>query len=187
MEKTKFTPRELTMIGLMTAAMCVLAPISIPLPGLVPISLGSLVIYFYPYLLGTKRAALSCALYITLGVVGLPVFSGYGSGLPKLIGPTGGYMVGYFFVILFLGEALRRFPKNRAIHAAGIILGTACLYFIGTYWLSHLTGRTFAQALAAGVIPFIPGDIAKAAAAMLIAPAICRRLQRAGLMPQQQA
>ena len=187
MEKPKYAPRELTMIGLMSAAMCVLAPVSIPLPGLVPVSLGLLVVYFYPYLLGTKRAALSCLLYIVLGVVGLPVFSGYTSGLPKLVGPTGGYILGYFIVIFFLGEALRRFPTNRFAHAAGIALGTICLYVIGTLWLAHVTGRTFDQALAAGVIPFIPGDIAKAVAAMVVAPAICSRLRKAGLMPQPQA
>lgn len=181
MTENKITTRELTFMGLMTAVMCALGPLSIPLPGLVPISLGTLVIYFYPYLLGTRRAALCCLIYILLGTVGLPVFSGYSGGLPKLLGPTGGYMLGYFFIILFEGLVIKRFANNRLIHAVGIILGTACCYLIGTLWLSHLLGLTFAKGLAAGVIPFIPGDIGKAATALLIAPVLRARLQTAGL------
>ncbi|WMJ84863.1 biotin transporter BioY [Oscillospiraceae bacterium LTW-04] len=181
MTENKITTRELTFMGLMTAIMCALGPLSIPLPGLVPISLGTLVIYFYPYLLGTRRAALCCLIYILLGTVGLPVFSGYSGGLPKLLGPTGGYMLGYFFIILFEGLAIKRFPNNRLIHASGIILGTVCCYLIGTLWLSHLLGLTFTKGLAAGVIPFIPGDIGKATAALLIAPVLRTRLQTAGL------
>ncbi len=177
----KISTRELTFMGLMTAIMCALGPLSIPLSGLVPISLGTLVIYFYPYLLGTRRAALCCLIYILLGAVGLPVFTGYSGGLPKLLGPTGGYMLGYFFIILFEGLAIKRLPNNRFLHAAGIALGTVCCYLIGTLWLGHLLGLTFAKALAAGVIPFIPGDIGKAAAVLLIAPMLRARLQKAGL------
>ncbi|MFV0497358.1 MAG: biotin transporter BioY [Candidatus Fimivivens sp.] len=187
MTKTKITTRDLTFMGLMTAIMCALGPLSIPLPGLVPISLGSLVIYFYPYLLGTRRAALCCLIYVLLGAVGLPVFSGYTGGLPKLLGPTGGYILGYFFIILFEGLAIKRFPNNRLVHAAGIALGTACCYLIGTLWLSYLLGLTTMQGLAAGVLPFIPGDIAKAVAALLIAPVLRARLQLAGLMTHTQS
>lgn len=181
MIENRISTRELTFMGLMTAIMCALGPLSIPLPGLVPISLGTLVIYFYPYLLGTRRAALCCLLYILLGAIGLPVFSGYSGGLPKLLGPTGGYMLGYFFIIMFEGLAIKHFSANRLIHAAGILFGTACCYLIGTLWLGHLLGLTFAKALAAGVIPFIPGDIGKAAVAIAVAPIIRARLQTAGL------
>ena len=181
MTENRISTRELTFMGLMTAVMCALGPLSIPLPGLVPISLGTLVIYFYPYLLGTRRAALCCLLYILLGAIGLPVFSGYTGGLQKLFGPTGGYMLGYFLIILFQGLAIRRFPNNRLVHAAGILLGTLGCYLVGTLWLGHLLGRTFVEALAAGVIPFIPGDIGKAAAALIVAPLIRARLQTAGL------
>lgn len=182
MTENKSSTRELTFMGLMTAVMCALGPLSIPLPGLVPLSLGTLVIYFYPYLLGTRRAALCCLIYILLGTVGLPVFSGYSGGLPKLLGPTGGYMLGYFFIILFEGLAIKYFPHSRLLQAVGIILGTACCYLIGTLWLGHLLGLTFTKALTAGVIPFIPGDIAKAAATLLIAPVLRARLQKAGLL-----
>ncbi|HWP50776.1 MAG TPA: biotin transporter BioY [Clostridia bacterium] len=182
MTKNKISTRELTFMGLMTAVLCVLGPLSIPLPGLVPISLGTLVIYFYPYLLGTRKAALCCLLYIALGAVGLPVFTGYTGGVPKMVGPTGGYMLGYFCIILCEGIAIKYFPNNRLIHAAGISLGTVCCYLIGTFWLAYLLGRTFAQALAAGVIPFIPGDIGKATVALLIAPVVRSRLQKAGLL-----
>lgn len=194
MTENKISTRELTFMGLMTAVMCALGPLSIPLPGLVPLSLGTLVIYFYPYLLGARRAALCCLLYILLGAVGLPVFSGYSGGLQKLFGPTGGYMLGYFLIILFQGLAIRRFPNNRLVHAAGILLGTLGCYLVGTLWLAYLMSHAsssapnvfpFARALGAGVIPFIPGDIAKAAVALIAAPLIRARLQTAGLTLKQ--
>ncbi len=185
MTKNRISTRQLTFMGLMTAVMCALGPLSIPLPGLVPISLGTLVLYFYPYLLGTRRAALCCLLYILLGAIGLPVFSGYSGGLQKIFGPTGGYLLGYFLIILFQGVAIRRFPNNRLVHAAGILVGTVCCYLIGTLWLGQLLGLSFGKALAAGVIPFIPGDIGKAAAALIIAPLIRARLQTAGLTLRQ--
>ena len=185
MTENRISTRELTFMGLMTAVMCALGPLSIPLPGLIPISLGTLVIYFYPYLLGTRRAALCCLIYILLGAIGLPVFSGYSGGLQKLFGPTGGYMLGYFLIILFQGLAIKYFSANRLVHAAGILVGTVCCYLIGTLWLGHLLGRTFAEALAAGVLPFIPGDIGKAAAALVVAPVIRARLQTAGLTLRQ--
>lgn len=179
---TKITTRELTMMALMTAVMCVLAPLSIPLPGLVPISLGTLVIYFYPYFLGTRRAAICLFIYVALGAIGLPVFTGYTGGLPKLVGPTGGYIVGYFFIVLFHGSAIKRFPQSKLAHILGIVIGTACCYLIGTIWLGQLMGISFTKALAGGVIPFIPGDICKATVAVILAPVICARLQKAGLM-----
>lgn len=181
MAENRTSTREMTFMGLMTAVMCALGPLSIPLPGLVPLSLGTLVIYFCPYLLGARRAALCCLLYILLGAVGLPVFTGYTGGLSKLFGPTGGYMLGYFFIIFFEGLAIKRFPNHRLPHAAGIVFGTICCYLIGTLWLGHLLNLTFAKAFTAGVIPFIPGDIGKAIVALLIAPVVRARLQTAGL------
>ena len=101
MEK-KLTTYQMAVTALMAAVMCVLGPLSVPI-GAIPISLTNLVICFSAWLLGPKFGTLSVAVYLALGAVGLPVFSGYGAGLAKLAGPTGGY----------LGGSLRPFTATR--------------------------------------------------------------------------
>ena len=86
MEK-KLTTYQMAVTALMAAVMCVLGPLSVPI-GAIPISLTNLVICFSAWLLGPKFGTLSVAVYLALGAVGLPVFSGYGAGLAKLAGPT---------------------------------------------------------------------------------------------------
>ena len=182
----KSSIKELTVIGLMTAVLCILAPFSFMLPGLVPGSLATLVIYFYPYLLGARRSTVCCLIYIILGAVGLPVFSGFTGGLPRLAGPTGGYIIGYFWIILFENSALKRFPNMRAAHVIGMVMGTIGCYILGTIQLALSAGLSFTAALMAGVIPFIPADAVKIAITVIIAPTICSRLEKAGSLPKQQ-
>lgn len=182
-QQSKTPVRTLTLVGLVTALMCVVAPFSVQLPGMVPISLGTLVVYLMPYLLGTRKAMVSCLLYLLLGAVGMPVFTGFTGGLPKILGPTGGYMLGYFCIIFCVGTALQRFAHSRTAQLAGMVVGTLGCYLLGTLWLGRLMHLGFVQALWAGVIPFIPGDCLKMAAVLLVAPVLCRRLHLAMLMP----
>ena len=86
---------EITITALMTAVTCILAPMSIPI-GPVPISFTNLAIYLSLYLLGWKRGTISYLIYLLIGLVGLPVFSGFTGGPAKLAGPTGGYIIGFF-------------------------------------------------------------------------------------------
>ena len=90
---------QMAIIGVMTAIICILGPLSIPI-GLVPVSLTNLAILFALYVLGMKKGTLSCILYLLIGLIGLPVFSGFSSGPGKLLGPTGGYLIGFIFMAL---------------------------------------------------------------------------------------
>ena len=85
---------EITITALMTAVTCILAPMSIPI-GPVPISFTNLAIYLSLYLLGWKKGTISYLIYLLIGLVGLPVFSGFTGGPAKLAGPTGGYIIGF--------------------------------------------------------------------------------------------
>ncbi len=88
--------KEITMIGLMAALTCIAGPLSLPLPfSPVPISLTNLAVYFAVYLLGMKRGTISYCVYLLLGLVGMPVFSAFTSGPAKILGPTGGYLIGF--------------------------------------------------------------------------------------------
>ena len=91
----------MSVTALMAAAMCVLGPLTVPI-GAVPISLANFVICLTAWLLGPKFGTLSVAVYLLIGLVGVPVFSGYGAGIAKLAGPTGGYLVGYL-LLAFIG------------------------------------------------------------------------------------
>lgn len=150
----------MAMIGLMTAITCVLAPMAIPI-GPVPISLTNLVLYFSLYLIGTKFTLVSYVIYLLLGLVGLPVFSGFTGGPAKLAGPTGGYLIGFLLMIWIAGIFITRSNGKKWIDLSGMIIGTAAVYAVGTVWLSVQSGMDFRAALFAGVIPFLPGDAVK--------------------------
>ena len=159
-QNQKFTTKDMAMIGLMTAITCVLAPMAIPI-GPVPISLTNLVLYFSLYLVGTKFTLVSYVIYLLLGLVGLPVFSGFTGGPAKLAGPTGGYLIGFLLMIWIAGIFITRSNGKKWIDLSGMIIGTAAVYAVGTVWLSVQSGMDFRAALFAGVIPFLPGDAVK--------------------------
>lgn len=168
-------------IALMAAVICVLAPFSIPLPSLVPISLAPLAIYFTAYVLGCVKGTISCAIYLLLGLIGLPVFSSFSSGPGKLFGPTGGYLIGYLFLSLICGFVVERFD-NRIIHIIGFVIATAVLYAFGTAWFVFQQKTTWGAAIVACVLPFLIGDAIKIAIACIVGPELRKRLLQAGLL-----
>lgn len=168
---------QMALIGLMTAILCIMAPFSILLPfSPIPLSLGTLAIYFCVLVLGMKKGTLSVVLYLLLGLVGLPVFSGFTGGIGKLLGPTGGYIVGYVLLALVCGFFADRFPNRKVFWLLGILLGTALCYLFGTLWLSYQASLTFSQALLSSVVPFLPGDMIKIALALPLGLQIRKRL-----------
>lgn len=175
--------RQMAVIGLMTAVICVIAPVSVNIPvSPVPISLGTFAICITTYILGMKRGVLCTFLYLLLGLAGLPVFSGFSGGAGTLFGPTGGYLIGYLFLSLMCGYTVDKFRSKLWLHFIGMVVGIASCYMFGTVWLAYLKNLSFAAALAAGVIPFIPGDIAKIIIVMLIGPQLYKALTKAGLV-----
>lgn len=178
--KPGFTTRQLAVIGVMTAVTCILAPLSLPI-GPVPISLTNLAIYFALYVLGVKFGCISYLVYLLIGFIGVPVFSGFTSGPGKLLGPTGGYLIGFIPMAVIAGILIDKFISNRIICLLGMIGGTIVAYAFGTAWLAYQAHLDWKAALMAGVIPFIPGDLAKMILAMIAGPQIRKQLIRAGL------
>ena len=169
---------DMVLISLITAVSCVFAPMSLPV-GPVPISLATLIFYFSIYILGAKRAFISCGIYIIIGLCGLPVLSGFSGGIAKLAGPTGGYIIGYLFMIAIAGIIIDNFSHSKVMCFLGMLLGTAALYFVGTIWFIYIMDVSVKVALIQCVIIFIPGDIIKMALAVMVAPMICSRLKMA--------
>lgn len=174
--------KNIALIGVITAITCILAPLSIPI-GPVPISLTNLVIYFGLYILGTTKGTISYFVYLLLGLVGVPVFSGFTAGPQKLFGPTGGYLIGFIPMAIIAGIFIEKSGRKIVLSLVGMILGTAVCYVFGTAWLAYQAHYTFAQALAAGVLPFIAGDLIKMVLAALVAPQIYKALVRASVFP----
>ena len=178
--KNTFSVKQLALVGLMSAIICVLAPFSIPIPISLaaPISLGTLAIYFVLTVLGLKLGTISVVVYILLGLVGLPIFTGFTGGPGKLFGPTGGYIIGYIFMALISGFFVDKWDNKFLPSLAGMILGTAALYLFGSVWLAYQASYTLPQALMIGSIPYIPGDFLKLALALFLGRQVRKRLQR---------
>ncbi len=169
--------RSLVLTGLMTAVICAVAPWSIPI-GEVPITLTQMALFLALYVVGWKRGTLSCLAFLLLGAFGLPVFSGFRGGLGALLGPTGGYLVGYIPMCILGGLAVERF-RHPAAQALGLAAGTAMCYCFGTVWYCIQGSHPVGAALAVCVLPFIPFDLAKIAAAAALGTLLRRRLQTA--------
>ena len=176
--------RNLILYGMCAAITCVLAPISVPLPGDVPLSLCTFAVMLSAVLLGAKGGAISQLIYVLLGCVGLPVFAGYKGGLGVVLGVTGGYIIGYIPMAFVIGLLCDKFARSRsgaskiAVMIASMIAGTAVLYTIGTAWFIAQTHMTLGAAMAACVLPFLPLDLVKIVAVALVEPPIEAALNR---------
>ena len=179
----KLAPKEMAVTGVMTALICILGPWAIQIPiSPVPITLCTMGIYFALYVLGMKLGLVSVVLYVLLGAIGVPVFTNFSGGVGKLLGPTGGYILGYLFLAVICGFFLSKFPEKLPLHVAGFVLGTLVLYLFGTLWLQYQLKLTFPAALMAGVIPYIPGDVAKLFIAIIVGLPLKKRLKKARLL-----
>ena len=163
----RLSTRKLVLIALMTAITCIFAPMAIPIPvSPVPISLTNLVIMISIYVLGFKDATISYIVYLLLGLVGLPVFSGF----------TGGYLIGFIFLALIAGLFVDKFPKSRILAVVGMLIGMAITYIFGTEWLAIQLKMSFVAALSVGVIPYLAGDAVKIIIAIIVGPVLRSRL-----------
>jgi biotin transport system substrate-specific component len=176
----KFT---LTLRGMIYAAMlaaltAIGANLNIPLP-LVPLTLQTLFVFLAGALLGATHGGLSQIIYILLGLIGLPVFSKGQSGLGVLLGPTGGYLFGFILAGFLIG-ILIDFKKNPEIiwmvFAMGI--GLLVIYACGVTQLYYTSKRTFEEALIAGALRPLPGDIIKMLVAAIIASKVRNKIKR---------
>ena len=172
--------RDLTIIAVMAALICVAGPLSISI-GPIPLSLASFAVYLAGAVLGAKRGPLAVAIYLLIGLVGVPVFSGFSGGFQKLIGVTGGYLLGYLPCAWLTGLGVKpgqteARPKWKL--PAFMVIGTAVLYIIGTAWFMIQTKNGLAAAMGMCVVPFLPGDAIKIVAATLLAWPIRKAIYR---------
>ncbi|MDO4960440.1 MAG: biotin transporter BioY [Eubacteriales bacterium] len=176
-----FTTRDLTLAAVMTAAMCALCPFSIPI-GPIPVSLQILIMLLTAYLLPARLAALASAAYILLGAAGLPVFSGFQGGLAKLAGPTGGYIIGFLFMVILSSSIIEKTGHKAVPAFIAALIGVVLDYAFGTFWFVLQMKCGLWYALTVCVFPFAALDAAKAAAAVIFGKAVRTALTKAGLL-----
>lgn len=179
-KKPLFTVREMALIGIMAAIICIAAPFSIPTPTGIPLSLATFAVYLSGLMLGRRDGTLAVVLYVLIGMIGLPVFSGFSGGIAKLFGVTGGYILGYIPCALICGVFSDLFTEKSRFWAypVGIILGTLVCYAFGTAWFVIFTKSELLSAIALCVLPYLPGDAVKTVAACAIAMPLKSRLRR---------
>lgn len=153
------------------------AQIAVRLPfSPVPITAQTLVVLLLGALLGRRRAALTVLAYIAQGLAGLPVFAGGASGLAYLLGPTGGYLVGFAAAAWATGW-LAEYGWDRHVFSAALamLIGNVVIYALGLAWLSLYVGDA---ALTLGLLPFVAGDLLKIALAAAVLPAGWKLMKR---------
>ena len=160
--------KDMVLTGVFAAVICVFAPFSIPI-GAVPISLATFAVYLAAAVLGAKRGTLAVLIYILIGMAGVPVFSGFAGGIGKILGVTGGYIIGYIPCAFAIGVFTERFGSKNYIYPLALVIGTLILYSFGTAWFMVQSGNGLMQSLMVCVFPFLVGDAIKIAAASIVA------------------
>jgi len=170
--------RYLAVSALLAALLAASAWFAIP-AGAIPVTLQVFIVFLCGLLLPTRWAAVPVFVYVLLGAIGVPVFSGGHGGLGVLAGPTGGYILGFILAapaIAAVRAGLVDRISDGAAESIAMAVGLVCIYVPGWVHLSVVTGMTLAEAFVAGVAPFIVIDALKGVAAVIVA----RALRRAG-------
>jgi biotin transport system substrate-specific component len=166
-------------VGSLAVALSALIQIRLPFTP-VPITAQTLTVLLIGALFGSRRGGLTMLAYLAEGLAGLPVFSGGGFGLAHVLGPTGGYLVGFIAAAYVTGLLAERGWDRRPLTAfTAMLIGNVIIYAFGSAWLGWMVGG--AQALALGVAPFVLGDLLKIAVGTALLPLGWRGLAKLGL------
>ena len=168
---------ELCIIGLATALICVIAPISIPLPLGVPITLQTFIITLLAITLGPKRAVISTSLYVLLGSLGLPIFSNYTGGWQMLVGPTGGFILSFPLMAYMIGYASNRRKHKNLFTIIGISMATFVNFICGISMFCIITKSNLPVGITTCALPFILPSIIKAVLAYIVGIELKKRIK----------
>ncbi len=167
-------PNQLKMTvytSLFVALIAIGAFIAIPI-GPVPIVLQNMFVLLAAIILGPRWGLACIGIYLLIGLIGLPVFAGGTSGIGKLFGPTGGYLLGYIPCVFVTASLSKLLGKKMYADVISMIIGSLIIYVAGVPWLKMVTSMTFTKALAVGIYPFLIGDLLKIIAAAFIAKSL---------------
>lgn len=150
----------ITYIAIFASMLAVISPLTINI-SIVPFSFATLMIYIIGAISKKSEGLISILIYIFLGIIGLPVFSGYTGGIGVLLGVTGGFIIGYIPCSILVNMIVRINKKNIFLYFLSMILGTMFCYLCGCFWYMYLTDSSFVETLIICVVPFIIFDLIK--------------------------
>lgn len=179
------TLRRTVMASWFAAMAAVGSYIHIPI-GPVPIVLTNLFVLLAGLLLGSRWGLTSMLLYLFSGAIGIPVFAGGKGGLAHFFGPTGGYLLGYPLAAWMTGLISEHSKKDLRTEIGAVSIGSLMIYAAGIPWLKGVTSFSWDKALIVGMVPFIPGDVLKAAGAVILARALRPMFGRRGFRGLQE-
>ncbi len=174
-------PKDMILIALFAGLTAVGAFIKIPI-GPAPISLQNFFSLMAGALLGARFGAMSQVIYVTIGLIGIPVFTS-GGGPSYVMNPTFGFLLGFILCSWTVGKWMEGRDPNAKNFFVGSVIATALVYMVGVPWLYFVLTRisavdmTFFRALQVGCLVFIPGDLAKIAAISWLASRVVPRLE----------
>ena len=142
------------------------AQITFPLPSGVPVTLQTLAIAVCGYVLGMKKSISSVLAYLLMGLIGLPVFSAFGAGIPVLFGKTGGFIIGFVFLVFLCGLAAAM--KNKWLKIGMGLIGLVLCHLVGVLWFAYLTNMSVMAAAVLVSVPFLAKDAICVIAAALV-------------------
>lgn len=172
MRAVKQNTRDMTYIALFVVVMAVCAWISVP--AAVPFTLQTLGVFLAVGVLGGKRGAAAVLVYLLMGAVGVPVFSGFTGGLGRLLHVTGGYLLGLLLCALVMWGVEAMLGQRTGAYVLSMVLGLLVCYTFGTLWFAIVYAQTsgavgLGTVLVWCVFPFLLPDAAKIALAVLLA------------------
>jgi biotin transport system substrate-specific component len=176
MKQKGLSPRGMIYASVFGAVTAAGAYIMIPIPP-VPITLQTFFLYLAAALLGGRLGALSQVVYLLIGIIGLPVFAGGKGGMGVLLGPTGGYLLGFVAGAYVIGRLVdsKKDPGPVWLTVA-MSSGTVVIYILGVMQLILIARFSINQAITVGVFPFLIGDALKIGVAVLITVKLRSRL-----------
>lgn len=177
--KEKLSTKDLTTMAMFAALITAMAWIPpIPLPfSPVPITLQNFGVFLTAILLGSKKGSMAVLIYTLLGAIGLPVFSGGTGGMGILLGPTGGYLIGFVIAAYLVGRIIESFSEPRPQHyILALIIGNIFIYGIGAFHLAQVLDLSLSTAIKIGVIPYLPLDVVKCVLTIAIAIPVKKRV-----------
>ncbi|MBE6902531.1 MAG: biotin transporter BioY [Ruminococcaceae bacterium] len=174
--KKRISVRAMVFTAIMAAVICIAAPLCVPVPSGIPLSLATFAVMLSGTLLGRGKGTAAVAVYILLGLVGIPVFSGFMGGFAHIAGATGGFILGYLPCAFLTGLFTELFGGKAWAMVTGMALGTLSLYALGTVWFMLYTGSGLAAALLGCVVPFLVGDAVKIVAVCALAVPLRKKL-----------